>query len=339
MHYRLEELTADTEWTDDKLEEVIKALFKTFQDSIVGRQLLIRVDNRLVYHTSLSLQTKYKVFSERIAVLTGAGATRALTNNKEDADWNGLVQRLVFELEADKKLAEDTKRAIKNVVDQDTHSAAHHLVEQVGKDQVNPYLEHYMRDIHRNVQQDAPFARVLRNIQCPIITLNYDEAIEDACGRHVKKVRADETQIPLKKENVVHLHGVSEGTHLILSQDSYINSATPTSQLMKRLTEEGYMFVLFGVGAALGDPDLKPWLHSEGCKRVVASSSLCTRSPQRPVTHIVLGSQAETQQVNQANANGRLQTFSLVGTPREDRPNILQSILTEPLHMRIRVKE
>jgi hypothetical protein len=99
------------------------------------------------------------------------------------------------------------------------------------------------------------------------------------------------------------------------------------------------MFVLFGVGAALGDPDLKPWLHFEGRKRVMASSSSCTRSPQRPVTHIVLGSQAETQQVNQANANGRLQTFYLADTPREDRPNILESILTEPLHMRIRVKE
>jgi hypothetical protein len=67
---------------------------------------------------------------------------------------------------------------------------------------------------------------------------------------------------------------VSHGDSFLPSQKSYIEHATETSRLLKKVSDGKYVPLFVGVGETLLDPDLEPFYQYERSKRLASEEQV-----------------------------------------------------------------
>ena len=262
------------------LSTVVEMLFDGLGSKILGRWMQLHLPNDCsVFENEHQVYLDFKVRKGEVALLTGAGATKALTNNQAE-DWIQLLKRVRNDLNFEKPYDA--------FIDKHPHAAAQKVIDLLStkkKDDVKleQSLKQFTFGATDKVNTSCPFAEVVRGFQGPILTFNYDEALEKVCWRTNRKP-SDEDEASIRSNSVIHLHGVSRGDSFLLSQESYIEHATETSRFLKKISDEGYMLLFVGVGGALLDPDLEPFYQYERSKRLAADEQV-----PRPI-HISIGS-------------------------------------------------
>jgi len=315
------------------LSTVVEMLFYALGSKILGRWMQLNLpDDCSVFENEHQVYLDFKVRKGEVALLTGAGATKALTNNQAE-DWIQLLKRVRNDLNLEKPYDD--------FIDKHPHAAAQKVIDLLStkkKDDVKleQSLKQFTFGATDKVNTSCPFAEVVRGFQGPILTFNYDEALEKVCWRTNRKP-SDEDEASIRSNSVIHLHGVSRGDSFLLSQESYIEHATETSRFLKKISDEGYMLLFVGVGGALLDPDLEPFYQYERSKRLASDEQV-----PRPI-HISIGSVHDrengtyTDHYNalcevhrKVSSKGQAYGFGLVEAANKEVPEMLRKILFGP---------
>ncbi|MDR1208151.1 MAG: SIR2 family protein [Holosporales bacterium] len=197
----------------------------------------------------------------KLIILCGAGVSIAATKNATCASWAGLIQYGLDWCAANNIILQGEnglQRARHDFKDKDYISAADKLHRGL---LASGEWTRFIGDTFKNLTLiDSQLIKIIKSLDTPIITTNYDTLIESAIGVPSQTWKYPLFQQCMKdiKYGVGHIHGVwTDSDSIIFNSSSYDTiTANTMMQTLERSISLSHTLLLIGVGDGLGDPNV-----------------------------------------------------------------------------------
>ena len=221
------------------------------------------------------------IVNRNVIIVAGTGVSLLSLDEKQKkiASWKGLLQSGMIYCEECQLVNEKQKKLISDQIESNETifmtCAAQQIVHFMGGRGIN-FKRWIKQTIAKLKISDNRLIKKILKLNCPIITTNYDDLIEQVCGMKyytanndkefiIEQIRNYRNAIPNNYDpHIIHLHGHYNHLDSLVFDISSYEDITRNQQVQELLrsidTTLTYLFIGCGV-AGLTDPNFGPLLH------------------------------------------------------------------------------
>lgn len=243
-----------------------------------------------------------RVSTGRLAVVVGTGVSISATGGHPNASWRGLLLDGVkacrsLDPTLDDKWADRVNADIKSIRMDDMLSAADRVHRCLTKSSGGAWSRWLRESIGSLEFTDTTLIKAIAALRTPLLTTNYDDALETALRRRAVTVRdVERLRLALvgESDDVIHLHGHWEVPDTVVlgagSYDGVIRNELLALLSTAAALQRSLLFV--GVGEGLSDPHfetLRSWLTRNARETELRHYRLCTDAELEPLSKLHAG--------------------------------------------------